>query len=190
MTEKNNVVIHVHKPGLREKLFFVFSGIIVSIPITLSFNAFSRHLCFFLPILSTEVCTTAIFAPFIEEFAKAYPLFYRHGETGRSIFTLGFLTGLGFGITVFFLYVLGADASIIVRLPAIFFHAGSASIIAYGIATHRPVPFYLIAVSLHLINNVFALSGPFWLIGGPFALITTYALSIHLYGKTEERIVV
>ncbi len=190
MTEENKVIIPVHRPDLREKLFFALSGVIVSIPITLYFNVFSSHLCFILPLLSTEICTSALFAPIIEEFAKAYPLFYRHGETGRSIFTLGFLTGLGFGITEFFLYVFGADASIIIRLPAILFHASSTSIIAYGIATHRAVPFYLIAVGLHLINNFFAISGPFWLIAGPITLIVTYALSIHFYRKTEEKIIV
>ena len=44
-------------------------------------------------------------APFIEELAKVFPLFYRHGETERSIVMLGILIGLGFGITEFVLYV-------------------------------------------------------------------------------------
>jgi RsiW-degrading membrane proteinase PrsW (M82 family) len=97
-----------------------------------------------------EIGTSIIFPPFIEEFAKAYPLFYRHGETRRSIFTLGFLTGLGFGITEFLFYVFGQGAPVFVRLPSIFFHAASASIIAYGIATKRPMRYYVIAVFLHL----------------------------------------
>jgi hypothetical protein len=34
MVENNKVIIPIHKPGLKEKLFFCFSGLIVSIPIT------------------------------------------------------------------------------------------------------------------------------------------------------------
>lgn len=95
MTEASEVIIPPHRPGLREKSFFLLSGIIVSIPITLSINAISSHLCFLLPVFYSEICAVAIFAPFVEEFSKAYPLFYRHGETERSIFILGFLVGLG-----------------------------------------------------------------------------------------------
>jgi len=43
-----------------------------------------------------------ILAPFIEELAKVFPLFYRHGETERSLVTLGLLIGLGFGVAEFF----------------------------------------------------------------------------------------
>jgi len=189
MAEDNHIIIHLHKPGLREKLFFLFSGVIVSIPITLFVDAFSRHLCFMLPVIYSVVCTSSIFVPFIEEFAKAFPLFYRHGETERSIFTLGFLTGLGFGITEFFLYVIGSGASVSVRLPAIFFHASSTSIIAYGIAKKQPAPFYIIAVVLHLSNNIFAISGDLWFIGGPVVLLITYFLAWQLYRQTEERII-
>jgi hypothetical protein len=189
MVENDRAIIPLHRPGLKEKLFFVFSGIIVSIPLTLFVDAFSSHLCFFIPIIYSEICTSSIFIPFIEEFAKVYPLFYRHGETERSIFQLGFLTGLGFGITEFFLYVFGSGASVYVRLPAVLFHASSTSIIAYGIATKRPMLFYLIAALLHLLNNFFAISGSIWFIGGPAVLITTYFLSLYLYGKTSERIV-
>ncbi len=187
--EEDKVIIPLHKPGLKEKIFFCFSGLIVSIPITIFVNAFSSHLCFLLPLFYFEVCTSAIFAPFIEEFAKAYPLFYRHGETEKSILLLGFLTGLGFGITEFFLYVLGSDASVFIRFPAIFFHASSTSITAYGIATKRPVLFYLIAVALHISNNFLAVTGPLWMIGGPAAVLVTYYLAWYFYIRTDERIV-
>ncbi|MCZ7392565.1 MAG: PrsW family glutamic-type intramembrane protease [Candidatus Methanoperedens sp.] len=187
MAENDKVIISIHKPGLREKLFFCFSGIIVSIPITLYVNVFSSHACFFLPAFSA-LCSTVLFTPFIEEFAKVYPLFYRHGETEKSIFTLGFLTGLGFGITEFVLYVFVEGAPVSVRLPAIFFHASSTSITAFGIATKRPASFYLIAVALHLLNNFSASTEFFW--PGVFAaLIITYFLSWYLYRKTSERIV-
>jgi hypothetical protein len=187
MEEEIKTLIPVHRPGTREMLFFCLSGIIVSIPVTLSFSVFSSHLNFFLPVLYTEIGTSIIFPPFIEEFAKAYPLFYRHGETERSIFTLGFLTGLGFGITEFLFYVFGQGAPVFVRLPGIFFHAASASIIAYGIATKRPMRYYMIAVFLHLANNILAFSEPLYLVGGSADLIITYYLSWHLYKKTSER---
>ncbi|VVB88670.1 Protease prsW family protein [uncultured archaeon] len=148
----NKVIIPLHKPGLNEKTFFILSGIIVSIPITFFVNIFSSHLCFLLPVFYAEICAAAIFAPFIEEFSKAYPLFYRHGETERSIFTLGFLVGLGFGITEFFFYVFGG-APVFIRFPLIFFHAASTSITAYGIARNQAMPFYLLAVALHFLYN-------------------------------------
>ena len=46
-----------------------------------------------------------VLAPFIEELAKVFPLFYRHGETQRSLVSLGLLIGLGFGIAEFVEYV-------------------------------------------------------------------------------------
>jgi hypothetical protein len=187
MDDEIKTLIPVHRPGTREMLFFCLSGMIVSIPVTLFFGAFSSHLYLFLPILYSEIIISIIFPPFIEEFAKVYPLFYRHGETEKSIFILGFLTGLGFGITEFFFYVFGQGAPVILRLPLIFFHAASASIIAYGIATKRPMRYYMTAVFLHLANNIFSFSGPLWLIGGPACLIITYYLSWHLYKKTAER---
>ncbi len=191
MTENNNITIHIHKPGLKEKLFFCLSGIIVSIPITLYFDVFSSHACFILPAIYSVFCSTALFTPFIEEFAKVFPLFYRHGETENSIFILGFLTGLGFGITEFLFYVFGGTP-VPVRLPAIFFHASSTSIAAFGIATKRPMSFFLIAVALHLLNNFFASPDFFGLIGvSAVATVTiiTYFLSWYLYHKTSDRIV-
>ena len=183
--------IPLHKPDAQEKLFFFTSGIIISVPLTLYFGMFTDYLCELspLPLFYASICTTAIFTPLIEEFAKAYPLFYRHGETERSIFTLGFLVGLGFGISEFVLYVFVLDVAVPIRLPGLFFHAASTSITAYGIATKRPVPFYLIAVVLHFSNNLSALLGSAWLIGGIGAVLITYCLSWHLYRKTSERFV-
>ncbi len=97
-----------------------------------------------------------VLAPFIEELAKVFPLFYRHGETERSIVTLGLLIGLGFGIAELVLYVFFLGAPLIDRFPGVIFHASSASITAYGVAKKNPLPYYLIAVMLHLTNNFFA----------------------------------
>lgn len=100
---------------------------------------------------------SAVLAPFIEELAKVFPLFYRHGETERSIVMLGILIGLGFGITEFFLYTAMLGVSPIARLPGIVFHASSAAVAAYGIAKKNPLPYYLVAVGLHSINNFVAI---------------------------------
>lgn len=187
--KNDGITIPHHMPGLKEKLFFLLSGIIVSIPLTSFASVYPAQLCESLPLFYSQVCIAAIFAPFIEEFAKAYPLFYRHGETGKSFLTLGFLVGIGFGITEFFLYVFGLGAPVILRLPGIFFHASTTSITAYGIVTKRPVPFYLIAVALHLSYNFSAILGIVWLVVGPAALIITYSLAWHLYRKSTDRMV-
>ncbi len=173
-----------HKPSLRELLFFFISGFIISVPLTLYIGLFTDNLCTVLPSLYAEVCAVSIFAPFIEEFAKAYPLFYRHGESDRSIFTLGFLVGLGFGVSEFFVY-LATGAPIIIRLPLMIFHAASTSITAYGIATNRPLQFYVLAVLIHALNNFSAFFDSFWFIGGIGAVVIAYLLSWNLYRKTS-----
>ncbi len=91
-------VIPLHKPSNRELAFFFASGILVSIP----FAAFFESL---FPAGLSASFLIVVLAPFIEELAKVFPLFYRHGETERSIVTLGILMGLGFGIAEFFEYV-------------------------------------------------------------------------------------
>ena len=123
----------------------------------------------------------------IEEFAKAYPLFYRHGETERSLFKLGFLVGLGFGVAEFLSYVLVVGAPIPVRLPGMVFHAASTSITVYGITRNKPKRFYMIAVALHFLNNFSALFGIWWFIGGITAISVAYILCFLLYRRTSER---
>jgi len=183
--EQGRVTIPLHKPGLKEKLFFFSSGIIVSIPLASFFeNLFASPFApGYVPVL-----TIAVLAPIIEEFAKAYPLFYRHGETKKSIMTLGFLVGLGFGIIEFLEYVLLLKVPFIFRLPGIFFHAASTSIVAYGIANKKPATFYLIAVALHFSNNVAALFAPY-----EFLILIIFTLALYfwwyLYQKTPETII-
>jgi hypothetical protein len=185
-SEENKISVSVHRPSLQEKLFFLLSGIITSVPLTLFVGTFTDSLCITLPIFYAQVCSIAIFTPFVEEFAKAFPLFYRHGETTKSIFSLGFIVGLGFGFTEFFLYVFALDQPILFRLPGIFFHAASTSITAYGIGTNRPWVFYLIAVGLHFIINFAALVSSIWIMIGPAAIAATYYLSWYLYKRTSE----
>ena len=188
-SQQNAVTIPVHKPDLQEKLFFLLSGIITSVPLTLFVASFTDSLCISLPFFFAQICSVAVFTPFVEEFAKVFPLFYRHGETTRSLFVLGFMVGIGFGFTEFLLYVFVLDQSVFVRLPAIFFHAAATSITAYGIGTNRPWLFYLIAVGLHFAINISALlSSSLWLLIGPVAISATYLLSWYLYKRTTENL--
>jgi RsiW-degrading membrane proteinase PrsW (M82 family) len=191
MENEQKAVISVHKPGIKEKIFFFISGMLVSVPFTLFFSGFTDTLCVALPFFFAEICSVVILAPFIEEFAKVFPLFYRHGETERSIMTLAILIGLGFGVTEFALYVFTLDAFFISRIPAVIFHASSAGITGYGIAKKKPIPFYLIAVSLHLGNNLSALLGTsLSIIPGLAIVITAYLLAWRLYNRTSENVVV
>ena len=114
------------------------------------FSDYSNSLCIVMPFLFAQLCSAVIFAPFIEEVAKVFPLFYRHGETERSILDLGIIVGLGFGITEFALYVFTLGTPFLSRIPSVIFHASSTCITSYGIAKKKPVPFYLISVALHL----------------------------------------
>jgi RsiW-degrading membrane proteinase PrsW (M82 family) len=184
--EGNKISLSVHRPRLQEKLFFLLSGIITSVPLTLFVGTFADSLCVSLPIFYAQVCSIAIFTPFVEEFAKAFPLFYRHGETTKSLFSLGFIVGLGFGFTEFLLYVFALDQPILVRLPGIFFHAASTSITAYGIGTNRPWAFYLIAVGLHFVINFAALFSSMLMLIGSAAIVVTYYLSWNIYKRTSE----
>jgi hypothetical protein len=131
------------------------------------------------------VLAVAIIGPLVEEFGKGYPLFYRHGETKKSLMNLGFLVGLGFGFTELLEYVLILNVSVFVRVPFLFFHAFTTSILAYGVANKRPVAFYLLAVFLHFANNMVAIfdtSG--FLVLMPF-LLTGYVF-FYLYRKTPQ----
>lgn len=191
MSTEQKAVIHVHRPDIKEKLFFFLSGVLVSVPFTLFFSGFTDTLCVTLPYLFAQVCSVVIFAPFIEEFAKVFPLFYRHGETERSIMTLAILIGLGFGVTELILYVFTLDATLISRLPGVIFHASSAGITSYGIAKKKPMPYYLIAVTLHLGNNLFALLGTdLSIIPGLAILVIAYLLAWRLYRQTSETVIV
>ena len=174
-----------HSPGLQEKLFFFISGIVTSVPLTFFVNAFTDSLCLSLSLFFAQICSVAILAPFIEEFAKAYPLFYRHGESVKSLFTLGFFVGLGFGFAEFILYVFVYNFPWFVRLPALFFHATSTSLVAYGIQTRRVWLFYFLAVGLHFAINIAALIPSLWILAS-IALFCVYYLSWYLYRQISE----
>lgn len=189
MATQDSMIIPLHKPRLKERLFFVFSGAIVSVPLTLFISQFSDYLIVSMPPLFASIIAVVFLAPFIEEFSKAYPLFYRHGETERSLFGLGFLVGIGFGIAEFIEYVVFFGAPVILRLPGIFFHASTTSIVAFGIGKRNPAGFYLVAVTLHLVDNLLAILGPIWYIGGTVVIGLAYFLSWYLYIRTFERMI-
>jgi RsiW-degrading membrane proteinase PrsW (M82 family) len=187
----NHVVIKLHSPSGKEMFFFFASGVIMSVPLTLFIDQFAATLLVGLNPSLAALVAVAFFVPFIEEFSKAFPLFYRHGETERSIFNLALLVGFGFGLVEFLLYVLVSNVSIIARLPGIIFHPASTSITAYGIATRKTGRYYLIAVALHFVNNFIAVASPFALPLSVTYLIAGFAalVSWQLYKKTREKII-
>ena len=185
MENERQCIIPIHKPSYKELSFFFASGVLVSIPFTLFF----AQLYPFFPAALTVI----VFAPIIEELAEVFPLFYRHGETERSFVTLGILIGLGFGISELVLYVFFMGVPLLDRIPGVIFHASSAAITAYGISKKTPLPYYVIAVLLHLTNNFFAFESvvPFGLFAELIVLISAYLLAWRLYHlSSKERIVV
>jgi len=193
MAINEKAFLSVHKPDLKEKIFFLLAGLLVSVPFTIFFSDFSNSLCDFMPILFAQLCSVVLLAPFIEEFAKVFPLLYRHGENERSLMTLGVLTGLGFGITEFILYTFVLGAPLFSRLPGLIFHSASAGITTYGIIKNQPFRFYIFSVTLHSINNVVSLFSTSLPILIPIAIINlvlSYYSFWRFYNKTSEKIIV
>jgi RsiW-degrading membrane proteinase PrsW (M82 family) len=189
-TSKNHVTIQIHKPSKNELLFFLLSGAVVSVPLTLFIEQFANPFLVGLSEVDIALLTIAIFAPFIEEFSKIFPLFYRHGETQRSIFNLALFVGLGFGIVEFFTYVLTVGPQIIPdRIPGLIFHPASTSISAFGIATKKPLPYYLAAVSLHFANNILAVTVPRPFPASFIILVIAMLVSWRLYEKTKDKFI-
>jgi hypothetical protein len=75
------------------------------------------------------------------------------------------------------------------RLAGLFFHPASTSVTAYGIATKRPLPFYLAAVALHFFHNYLVLTGPSGFSSSIFVVAITVFISWQLRKKTKEKIV-
>lgn len=178
-----------HEPILKEKLFFLFSGAFISTPFPLILTSISEHFLTDSHGFWLSIIPACLVAPIVEEFAKAYPLFYRHGESEKSLFKLGFLTGLGFGVAEFLLYVFFYHVSPLIRLPALLFHATNTSIVAYGISINQALKYYLIAISFHFLNNFTSNFGILWYIGGISATLSSYILAIYLRNRTTDRII-
>ncbi len=187
--DKGECVIEIHKPEVDEKLFFFLCGVITSVPLTLFFAQLTNSLLTGVELVYATLISTAGFTPFIEEFAKVFPLFYRHGETERSIFSLALYVGLGFGVVELLTYTFLLNANPIARLPGLFFHPASTSITAYGIATKRPILFYLASVTLHFVHNFLVVINPFSLPLSSIITVITVFTSWLLYRKTRERFI-
>jgi hypothetical protein len=158
----------------------------VSVPITLVVDTLTGYLSLSFPVLNARLFTIVIFTPLVEEFSKAYPLFYRHGETERSLCTLGLFVGLGFGTSEFFIYVILLSVPIIIRLPGILFHLASTTITTYGIAKRNPARFYLISVLLHALSNFSSLYSSYGLIDIIVIVVIAVSFSAYLYSQTSE----
>ncbi len=160
----------------------------MSVPITLFISSLADPLLSGLGPLLSLLVSVAFLAPFIEEFSKIFPLYYRHGETQRSIMHLALAVGFGFGLVEMIIY-LASGVPIGYRLPAIVFHPASTSISAYGIATKRPLPFYLLAVGLHVSSNFLDEVGPFPLSTSVIIVAVTVWIAWSLHRKTKETII-
>lgn len=170
----------IHGLDLKKKSFFLLSGMIISIPFVFYMKTMFNRIILTMPMSHDRLISTAIFTPFLEELAKAYPLMYRRGETERSIFLQGAIVGLGFGVVEALIYVFMLGAPMFIRLPGILFHTLTAPITAYGIARKRPLPPYLLAVTLHFLNNLSAIYDMLWLITGYPILITAFVIVWYL----------
>ncbi len=181
---------------LGKKAFFFLSGVLISIPLTLHVREFVDPILFKIPIFKDRlklhlIFRMAIFTPFLEEFAKAYPIMYRGDDDERSLFTLGSLVGLGFGIAESIMFISRGEASISVRLLPTLFHAASTAIAAYGIAKNRPIRSYLAAVSLHSLNNLFVVLKRLSILRLPWifsiypVLLATFSIAVYLHRKTS-----
>jgi RsiW-degrading membrane proteinase PrsW (M82 family) len=188
--KQDEVVIQLHKPDASEMIFFFLCGVITSVPLTLFIDQFAGSLLVGFDAFYATLISTAFFAPFIEEFSKAFPLFYRHGETERSIFHLALCVGLGFGIVELLTYVFVLGVPLIDRVSGLFFHPASTSITAYGIATKKSLPFYLAAVILHFSNNFLVLTNPFPVSASIAIMAITVFTSWQLHNRTKEKIVI
>jgi RsiW-degrading membrane proteinase PrsW (M82 family) len=183
--EPPHCIIPIHKPSKKELVFFFATGMVISIPFAAFFEAF------FPSTALSSLLLIVVGAPFIEELAKVFPLFYRHGETERSIVTLGLFIGLGFGVAEFAEYVAFMATPPIARIPGIIFHASSATITAYGVAKKNPIPYYLLAVFLHLANNFLAVVNDlFSLFIELLVLVTTFLLAWRYWHMARKDVVV
>jgi RsiW-degrading membrane proteinase PrsW (M82 family) len=179
--------IERHEPGIREKISFLLSGLVISVPISLFLETMAKdYLRSILPPGLASFLLITVMAPVIEEYSKIYPLFHRHAETEKNIMNLAFLIGLGFGISEFFIYVFGLGAPVYIRVPAILFHATNASITAYGVAKNNATKYYSFAVGLHFLNNFFAEFGELWFLGGVGATLFSYYYAWRLYQRVSD----
>jgi RsiW-degrading membrane proteinase PrsW (M82 family) len=161
-----------------ERLFFFLTGTVIGVPVSAFFESVA-HLWF------GHLGVATVVAPIVEEFAKASPVLYRYERSPRSLMILGFLSGLGFGVAEFLMYIVMGVPPLI-RLPAIGFHAAGTLIIAYGVSRRQTLKYYSLAVALHFLNNFFAALGLLWLIGGLGATVASYIIAYRLFRRPVQ----
>jgi RsiW-degrading membrane proteinase PrsW (M82 family) len=191
MLEQKECAIPIHKPNSRELTFFFACGIIISVPITLFIAGLADSLLVGFDEFTATLLSVAIFAPFIEEFSKIFPLYYRHGETQRSIMQLAVVVGLGFGLVEMITYVTLYGIVILpFRIPGLLFHPASTAIAAYGIAKKRPFLYYALAVSLHFLNNFLAVTTKSLPLSPSILIVAaTVWIAWSFYNKTTEKFI-
>lgn len=176
---------------LGKKAFFFLSGVLISIALTIHVRRFVDPLLYKIPLFKGQgwklrvPFRKTLITPFLEEFAKAYPIMYRSDDKERSLFTLGSLVGLGFGIAESIMYISMGKASINERLLPTLFHAASTAIVAYGIAKDRPIRSYLASVTLHSLYNLSLVLEISWIISTYPILLATFSIAVLLHRKTS-----
>jgi len=191
------ITIPLDGPDLKEKMFFFASEILGSVSLTLFIDQFADSFLASLP----DFYATFFFSSYYRAFSgRVFQSFsallspWRNSQIRIHTRTSGWPRVWHIRL---FTYVLVLGAPILSRLSGIVFHSASTSITAYGIATKRTTPFYLIAVGLHGSNNFFATLMHFstlstgqvglWSIGAVFPLATALLFSNYLYGKVSEK---
>jgi RsiW-degrading membrane proteinase PrsW (M82 family) len=185
---EEKIEVFRHKPSTGELFFFLISGFLLSVPMTVFFESTAQNVLLSdFSFHSASILLAVVVAPIMEEFAKIFPMFYRHGETGKSLVTLGFIIGLGFGLSEFVEYVFIYGVSPLVRLPVVFFHASTTSIAAYGVSKGQTFRYYVLAVFLHFSLNSSATLGA-WT-GGIYVVIlgVAYFLSGRLHSISSDK---
>jgi RsiW-degrading membrane proteinase PrsW (M82 family) len=187
MENSQSTTVPLHHPGTLEMSSFFVQGLIVSVAISVFLETLARdYVAVTIPGDIGYIILVTVFAPVIEEFTKIFPLLNRHAETEKSIVKLGFLSGLGFGLAEFLVYVVYFSAPIAVRLPEMFFHAANTSLVAYGVAKHKFMMYYGLAVFFHFANNALTFAGDIWFIGGLGIIALVYYLAYDVYSKSSD----
>jgi RsiW-degrading membrane proteinase PrsW (M82 family) len=184
----DKIEVFTHRPSRGELFFFLISGFLLSVPMTLFFESTAQSfLVSDLSFNAASIVLAVVVAPIMEEFAKIFPMFYRHGETGKSLVTLGFTIGLGFGLSEFVEYVFFYGVSPLLRLPVVLFHSSTTSIAAYGVSIGRTYSYFGLAVLLHFLLNFSASLGQ-WAFGVYIAVLgVAYFSSSRLYAKASDK---
>jgi len=172
--------------------FFFVSGAIIGIPINVYLHNSAVGIIAGLSPYYFLLISELVLAPFIEEFSKVFGLIYRHGETEQTFFKLAVLSGFGFGIAEFLIITFTIGSSALINFPGIFFHLSAAGITAYGISINQPLRYYLLAVFLHFLHNLFLFFSPSLLFGlstSTVIMVITFFIARKLQNLTKNQFV-